>query len=115
MIVIAAPAAVEAVPAAIDCVLTVAVVPLTVGVPVGEATAIAVVALETNDTVFVAFAVTVHVPLSSVVVASARPAIVIFVPTGKAVPAPVAVTVAVAELAVRDAAVTAACHVTCAR
>ena len=91
--------------AAMLCVLIVPEVPLTVGVPVGDATAITVVLLDTNDTVFVAFAVTVQVPLSSVVVASARPAIVMLVPTGKAAPAPVAVTVAVAEPAVRAAAV----------
>ena len=60
---------------------------------------------DTNETVLVALAVTVYVPLSGAPV-SARDATVIFVPTGKAAPAPVAVRVAVVEPAVRAAAVT---------
>ena len=101
VIVIAAPAGTDAAPAARDCVLIVPVVPVkpaTESPDVDRVPEVVVV----NDTVFVAFAVTVQVPLRSVS-GETSDATVIFVPTGNLAPAPEEVIVA--AVPVRETAV----------
>lgn len=101
MIVIVAVEATEPVPAAVDCDLSVPATPVrpaTVSELVESAPEVVVV----NDTVFVATAVTVQVPLRAVS-GDTRSATVIFVPTGYFAPAPDEVIVAVVP--VRETAV----------